>query len=377
MPSIGESLSCKKQATPITVVGCSKYHIKGIIYGVLPVICIAVAFITGVAVGAHNRPIHATSSTYAVITHSNPDIGSTFWEQSRIGFEDYAEHDGVRLHFVETKYDEKVHVDAINTYCNHADAMAITVPFPSSSEEYMLIDDAISDCIRQNSTRVVIFNTDTYRNEDAVGFVGPDNYVIGENCGLGILTDFDASISGHRQPLVESSVIMYASPVNLTIYVSPKETDNSGILTRAQSMRRVINEWTQKTNMTAHITHSLEGHAIGSKVVAMGIGATLEADDTLGAGAAFLNCGDVLKSNGTLIGIGQVPYAQAQETYHTMKASGLENWNRYVPKGNFFFLAMILAWAITIPGQSIIAGALGLVVSTVGSAAVGAALGGK
>jgi hypothetical protein len=89
-------------------------------------------------------------------------------------------------------FDLPGYLAAISEACDDADALVVSVPFESGTAEYDAADKAINDCLDRRPD-VPIFSTayDTYQNSRLYGYVGAENYALGQKCGRALMFTAD------------------------------------------------------------------------------------------------------------------------------------------------------------------------------------------
>jgi len=124
-----------------------------------------------------------------------PGPPGTFWKL----WQDGAEAAGADVDFrgffeVDLENSTGAYLDAIESACETADAMVVAVPFESSTPEYADADAAVNACL-DGRPDLPIFSTayDTYQNDRLYGYVGAENFAMGQKCGRALLFTDDPS----------------------------------------------------------------------------------------------------------------------------------------------------------------------------------------
>ena len=159
-----------------------------------------------------------TVITDAAFSNDGSIVG-TFWNLWRDG----ARAAGADLDFLGLNdpttgvVDSAAYAAAIESACETADAMVAAVYAASSSPDYAVIDAALNACLDQRPD-LPIFSTayDTYQNGRLYGYVGPENFAMGQKCGRALLftndpANLDAesaanknAVSGRGEKLAEA-----------------------------------------------------------------------------------------------------------------------------------------------------------------------------
>lgn len=330
------------------------------------------AFILVLGLVSVEKEACTTRSAYVVVSHQTEQIGQTFWDDFRQGVEEEASMNACSVvEYVSTSYDVTKHVASISGACARSDveALLVSVPFAKQTAEYTLVDNAIRNCTDYGTPRVVIINTDTYQNSNAVGFVGPENDIIGLRCASVILSANDHDVVAGRIPLDESSIFVVSegimlNPVSIPLFIASAEAANAGIRRRAESMRDTLQRWTHVTKISAQIvvgTESLLASRFATKpVVAFGIGA---ARQLLARNIPVsMNCGDTLAwdpertfpTDITGISNGQIPFLQGAEALALARLSASDKFLE-LPRGNAALSATVVGNAVACAGPQVVA----------------------
>jgi len=141
--------------------------------------------------------------TVAVVTHATSE-DDIFWSTWKEGAEN-ALNDTAYLEWNAVGYDAAAATEALKKACSSSDAVIVTVPYASNTEEYDKMDDAINSCIFDHAKPVFTANTDTYHNDDVMAYFGSSNYDMGVKCALAILFPDENDIISGRESLPEAS----------------------------------------------------------------------------------------------------------------------------------------------------------------------------
>jgi len=139
--------------------------------------------------------------THATNVHPREDL---FWTTWREGAES-ALNDTAYLEWNAVGYNATAATEALNKACSSSDAIVVTVPYASGTEDYEKMDDAINRCIFDHRKPVFTANTDTYHNNDVYAYFGSSNYDMGVKCALAVLFPDDIDIISGRKALPDKS----------------------------------------------------------------------------------------------------------------------------------------------------------------------------
>ena len=127
-----------------------------------------------------------------------------FWSTWKEGAET-ALNDTAYLKWNAVGYDSTAAVEALEKACSSSDAIVVTVPYASGTEDYNMMDDAINKCMFDHQKPVFTANTDTYHNDDVYAFFGSSNYDMGVKCALAILFPDNVDIISGREALPDAT----------------------------------------------------------------------------------------------------------------------------------------------------------------------------
>lgn len=143
----------------------------------------------------------STTAEIHVVTHEIIDNqgnnADTFWTTWKQGASlALAGRSNLQWHAV--GYDADAATNALSVACASGDAVVVTVPYASTTDEYQKMDEAINQCIAKGKP-VFTANTDTYHNENVYAFFGTSNYDMGVKCALSVLFPEDLDVAQGRK----------------------------------------------------------------------------------------------------------------------------------------------------------------------------------
>jgi len=247
--------------------------------------------------------------------------GSSFWDTWEAGARNALPACTAELVYMPMAYDVPATVAAIETACEPADGLVVTIPYASYADRAS-IANAINTCVAQREgagrpLRVKLSNTDGAYSMGTEfppltwdGYAGSFNVHMGEVCArFAVTNDFDMAVA--REPLTVKPAR------HIQVYIMAEELSNIGITRRAQAIKDALDAGA----VTIH--NSTATLSSASYVIALGVQAAESVYTFRGFNPSF-QCGDD-QSKGLLPFYGQTVYSQgmqaAGQLYATVTAA--------------------------------------------------------
>lgn len=189
----------------------------------------------------------STTAEIHVVTHevidnqgNNADTFWTTWKQGATLA--LAGRSNLQWHAV--GYDADAATNALSVACSSGDAVVVTVPYASTTDEYQKMDDAINQCIAKGKP-VITANTDTYHNENVYAFFGTSNYDMGVKCALSVLFPGDLDVAQGRKDAPRLS----ENRDDIQVYWDAASRQNEGLKQRLEGLQTTFARHFQKATI--------------------------------------------------------------------------------------------------------------------------------
>ena len=184
-----------------------------------------------------------------IVTHSlEEDEGNnvnSFWSTWREGADlAVAGRPDTEMVWKAVGYDADAAAYELSVACSLGDAVVVTVPYASTTDEYQKMDDAINQCIA-NGKPVFTANTDTYHNEDVYAFFGTSNYDMGIKCALSVLFPEDPDVAQGRKDAPRLS----ENRNDVQIYWDAASKQDEGLKQRLEGLQTTFAKHSKKVTV--------------------------------------------------------------------------------------------------------------------------------
>ncbi len=190
------------------------------------------------AKGSDEEKVCGFKPTVEVVTHAIDRTDDIFWSTWKEGAEN-ALNDTAYLKWNAVGYDSTAAAEALEKACSSSDAVVVTVPYASGTEDYDIMDDAINGCIFDHAKPVFTTNTDTYHNDDVYAYFGSSNYDMGVKCALAVLFPDDVDIISGRKSLPETT----DHSMDIRIYWDAVNKKDEGLRQRLQGLKTTFDRF--------------------------------------------------------------------------------------------------------------------------------------